>query len=208
MTRQLGRESAVTCPLVAGVDEAGRGALAGPVTAAAVMLNPQAFGNELTDSKKLTASRRERFEPAIKQRAVAWSVGWASVAEIDTHNILEATFIAMRRALAELSPQPAAAWIDGNQSPGPSQHCRTVVGGDVIQPAISAASILAKVARDREMAELGSRYPDFGLAAHKGYGTPGHRQAIAELGPTPTHRHHFAPVAAARSQQELALDAL
>ncbi|WP_111746431.1 ribonuclease HII [Salinisphaera orenii] len=198
-------ERRVVCPLIAGVDEAGRGALAGPVTAAAAMLNPAVADPGLTDSKQLSATRREWFDGRIKMDAVAWALGWASAAEIDAHNVLAATFLAMRRAVDALPRRPGAVWIDGNRAPDGIGACRTVVGGDALQPAISAASILAKVARDREMVALDARYPGYDLAANKGYGTAAHRQALAERAPTPAHRASFAPVARHQMPEQISL---
>lgn len=188
--------------MIAGVDEAGRGALAGPVTAAAVMLDGRCPDAGLNDSKQLSPSRRKRIEEQIKQNAVAWALGWGSVAEINTHNILNASLLAMRRAIAALEPTPSAAWVDGNRAPHGIGVCRTVVGGDGLQPGISAASILAKVARDRWMLELDARHPGYDLAASKGYGTAAHRWALAELGPIAAHRAHFAPVARSRAARQ------
>lgn len=189
------------CPLVAGVDEVGRGPLAGPVVAAAVMLPPRPLPKGLTDSKALTAEERESLDIKIRQRAIAWAISEASVAEIDRYNILGATLLAMQRAVAALSVKPFAAWIDGNRPPALSVPMRMVVGGDGRVPAISAASVIAKVSRDRQMVELDAVYPGYGLASHKGYGTPAHRAALAELGPTPIHRYSFAPVARAAARQ-------
>ena len=204
MRRATSRKFA--CPMVAGVDEVGRGPLAGPVVAAAVIMPPRPLPEGLTDSKALTAEQREALDIKIRQRAIAWAIAEASVAEIDRYNILGATLLAMQRAVAALSIQPFAAWIDGNRPPALSLPMRTVVGGDGSVPAISAASVIAKVARDRQMVELDAAYPGYGLASHKGYGTPAHRAALAELGPTPIHRHSFAPVARAAAARQTTLN--
>lgn len=204
MSTRRGRKFA--CPMVAGIDEVGRGPLAGPVVAAAVIMPPRPLPRGLTDSKALTAEDRELLDVKIRERAVAWAIAEASVAEIDRYNILGATMLAMQRAVAALRIQPCAAWIDGNRPPSLSMPMRTVVGGDGLVPAISAASIIAKVARDRQMVELDAAYPGYGLAAHKGYGTPAHRAALAELGPTPIHRHSFAPVAQAAGARQTTLN--
>ncbi|HLB30159.1 MAG TPA: ribonuclease HII [Gammaproteobacteria bacterium] len=180
--------------LIAGVDEVGRGPLAGPVIAAAVILDGVRIIDGLRDSKELTARQRETLADIIKRDALAWSLGRAEATEIDRVNILQATLLAMQRAVAGLDPKPAAAMVDGNQ--GPRLECRvtTVVGGDRLIPAISAASILAKVVRDAEMTALDAIYPGYGFAKHKGYPTPAHIRALAELGPCPQHRRSFAPV--------------
>ncbi|MGN8157219.1 ribonuclease HII [Salinisphaera sp. RV14] len=204
MRPRAGRKFA--CPVVAGIDEVGRGPLAGPVVAAAVIMPPRPLPKGLTDSKALTAEAREALDIKIRERAIAWAIAEASVAEIDRYNILGATLLAMQRAVAALSVQPFAAWIDGNRAPALSLPMRTVVGGDGSVPAISAASVIAKVARDRQMVELDVAYPGYGLAAHKGYGTPAHRAALAELGPTPIHRHSFAPVARAAAARQTTLN--
>lgn len=183
------------CPCVAGVDEVGRGPLAGPVVAAAVILPPRALPGELADSKMLTPARRESLDDWVRGHALALALGEASVAEIDAYNILQASLLAMRRAVAALSITPFVAWVDGNKPPQLPMPVRTVIGGDGTVPAISAASIVAKVARDRQMVELGARYPGYGLARHKGYGTAAHREALLRLGVSPVHRRSFAPVA-------------
>ncbi len=180
--------------LVAGVDEAGRGPLAGPVVAAAVILHPARFPDGLADSKKLSAARRERLYAAICAEAVAWSVAEVSVAEIDRINILQASLLAMEKAVAGLAVTPVRALVDGNQAPRLACPVQTVVGGDELEPAISAASILAKVHRDRLMCELDAQYPGYGLAGHKGYPTKAHIRALEELGVTPVHRTSYAPV--------------
>jgi len=182
--------------LVAGVDEVGRGPLIGNVVAAAVILDPSRPIDGLTDSKKLSEKKREQLYPLIKERALAWHIAWASPAEIDELNILHATMLAMRRAIAGLSVQPEFALIDGNRCPtGLPCPSEPIVKGDLKEPAISAASILAKVYRDREMVELDLRHPDYGFAKHKGYPTALHMQRLQQLGPLPEHRRSFRPVA-------------
>lgn len=184
-----------TKALIAGVDEAGRGPLIGAVVTAAVILDPERPILGLADSKKLSEKRRLSLELEIKDKALAWALGRAEVAEIDALNILQATLLAMRRAVEALALQPQEVWVDGNRIPtGLSSPARALVGGDASEPAISAASILAKTARDREMQELDIRYPGYGLARHKGYPTKDHLEALARLGPTPEHRRSFAPV--------------
>lgn len=177
-----------------GIDEAGRGPLAGPVSAAAVILPdpvpPELAG--LDDSKKLTPKKRERLEPLIKQYALAWAVASASVAEIERVNILQATKLAMRRALDGLSLKPQAALVDGNQDPGLGIPTQCIIEGDSKVASIAAASILAKVARDRWMIQLDAQYPGYGFAGHKGYGgSASHRDAILNLGPCRIHRPSF-----------------
>ena len=179
---------------VAGVDEAGRGPLAGPVVASAVILAPGNTIPGLDDSKKLTPGRRERLAVEIKDRAVAWSVAWCDAAEIDAVNILAATMLAMRRAILGLSVFPTAIQVDGNRLPSLACGAEAIVRGDSLVPAISAASILAKVTRDREMVELDAQYPGYGLAQHKGYPTKAHLEALAALGVSAIHRRTFAPV--------------
>lgn len=177
---------------VCGVDEAGRGPLAGPVCAAAVILNPEDPISGLDDSKKLSAKRREQLFEQITARALAFAVGWADEKEIDRVNILQATFLAMGRAAAGLAVLPDLILVDGNRDPkipGAPNHC--IVKGDGKCAAIAAASILAKVSRDRLMDRLAAQYPGYGFEAHKGYGTKAHRQAILEQGPCPAHRRSF-----------------
>lgn len=186
--------------LTAGIDEAGRGPLAGPVLAAAVILDPERPIDGLKDSKKLTAARRQRLAGEIRRNALAWALGRADVLEIDRMNILRASHLAMQRAVAGLGMCPDLALVDGNLTPGLSMPAVAIVGGDGLMAAISAAGILAKVARDAEMVALARRYPGYGLEQHKGYGTPRHLLALAELGPTPEHRRSFAPVRAACSR--------
>lgn len=189
-------QGAVEVKVICGVDEAGRGPLAGPVFAAAVMLEdpPQIMG--LADSKKLTAKRREELSEEIKLRAVSWAVASASVEEIDSINILQASLLAMRRAVTALARQPASILVDGLHVPKVAMPAQAVVRGDATVPAISAASILAKVARDAAMLELHAVYPGYGFDRHKGYGTALHMAALRSLGATPAHRRSFAPVRA------------
>ena len=183
------------CPgPVCGVDEAGRGPWAGPVSAAAVILHPRRVPKGLDDSKKLTPKQREGLEIEIKAKAMAWGIGFASVEEIAELNILHATGLAMRRAVEALETAPAYALIDGNYAFPLPCPVKTVVGGDGVSCSIAAASILAKTARDRLMAELDGLYPGYGFATHKGYGAPRHAQALLELGPCPIHRTTWAPV--------------
>jgi ribonuclease HII len=180
--------------LIAGVDEAGRGPLAGPVYAAAVILDPARPIAGLRDSKVLSPGRRERLAVEIRASSLAWAVASADVTEIDALNILQATLVAMRRAVEALAPAPAEALIDGNQVPRLSCPARAIVNGDRDVAAISAASILAKTARDAVLAELHLIYPLYGFARNKGYGTPEHLAALAQHGPCPAHRRSFAPV--------------
>ena len=179
---------------IAGVDEAGRGPLAGPVLAAAVILHPERPIAGLDDSKRLSARRREALFGHILLHAHAWAIGRAEVAEIDHMNILQATLLAMARAVQALPVVPDAVWIDGNQAPVLSMPTRTIIGGDRDAGAISAASILAKVSRDREMTQLAARYPEYGFARHQGYPTAAHLAALRQHGPSPVHRRSFAPV--------------
>jgi ribonuclease HII len=185
--------------LLAGVDEAGRGPLAGPVVAAAVILDPLQPIVGLQDSKQLSATQRTRLAQQVRAQALAWSVAWADCAEIDTLNILGATFLAMRRALLGLSMIPSHIEIDGNRLPQlvdllPQCQASAVVRGDATRPAISAASILAKMRRDELMVELDRHYPGFDLAIHKGYPTAAHRTALRTLAVSAIHRRSFAPV--------------
>ncbi|MBL8446884.1 MAG: ribonuclease HII [Zoogloeaceae bacterium] len=189
--------------LICGVDEAGRGPLCGPVMAAAVILDPRRPILGLADSKKLSAARRDRLASEIRTHALAWSVAEASVEEIDRLNILQASLLAMQRAVSALDPRPAEAWIDGNRCPSLSMPARAIVGGDALEPAISAASILAKTARDALLVELDRSYPEYGLAAHKGYPTAAHLAALRRHGPAPIHRRSFGPVQAAAAQSSL-----
>lgn len=184
-------------PRVCGVDEAGRGPLAGPVYAAAVILDPAFPIVGLADSKKLSERRRDALAILIRERAIAWSVASATVAEIDQLNILQATMLAMRRAVEGLAPSATSALIDGNRCPGLEIPARAIVGGDATEPAISAASILAKTARDAEMRRIHELFPEYGLDRHKGYDTAAHRAALGLHGPSPFHRRSFSPVRAA-----------
>ncbi len=181
---------------IAGVDEVGRGPLAGDVVAAAVILDPAHPIEGLRDSKKLSEKRREALAVEIRARAVAWSVARASVAEIDELNILQASLLAMRRAVDGLAMRPGFVLVDGNRLPRWDYRSEPVVKGDDRVPAIAAASILAKVQRDRELVELESRFPGYGFARHKGYPTADHLAALRQLGVTPVHRRSFAPVRA------------
>ncbi len=184
----------------AGVDEAGRGPLAGPVVAAAVILDPRHPIEGLADSKKLSERARERLAPLIRERALAWSVALAEREEIDALNILQATLLAMSRAVLCLGVRPARVQVDGNRAPrldDPDCCIETIVRGDATVPAISAASILAKVHRDALMRALDASHPGYGFAVHKGYGTAAHLGALRRLGPSPQHRLSFAPVRAA-----------
>jgi ribonuclease HII len=181
----------------AGVDEAGRGPLAGPVYAAAVILDPQCPVEGLRDSKQLSPLQREALAVQICERALAWRVAWADVEEIDCLNILGATMLAMRRAVSGLSLRPSLVQVDGNRVPEIADCCdraEAIIGGDATVAAISAASILAKQARDALMPLLERAYPGYQLATHKGYATPDHLAALARLGPSPQHRQSFAPV--------------
>lgn len=178
--------------LIAGVDEAGRGCLAGPVYAAAVILGEREIVG-LNDSKKLSAAQREKLFPRIQGEARAWAVARAEVDEIDRLNILQASLLAMQRAVAALQPAPALALVDGNCPPRLPCRVQTVIGGDALHPCIMAASILAKVARDHEMQRLEAEYPGYGLIQHKGYGTAQHLHALRSLGPSAIHRRSFAP---------------
>jgi ribonuclease HII len=181
--------------LIAGVDEAGRGPLAGPVVAAAVILDPNNPIEGLTDSKKLSAKKREYLFDEIVEKALAYSIERADVEEIDELNILHATMLAMKRAVESLSTVPHEVIIDGNRCPDLSMASRAIIKGDLTEPAISAASILAKVSRDREMVYYDEIYPGYGLAGHKGYPTKAHCAALEALGVTPIHRKTFGPVA-------------
>jgi len=184
---------------VAGIDEAGRGPLAGPVVAAAVILRPGRQIPGLADSKVLSAQTRTRLSLAIRRRALCVGIGWADPAEIDSINILQATFLAMRRAVLSMVCCPDVLLIDGNRLPhleglGGVRRARAIIGGDATEAAISAASILAKTARDHYMNQMDALYPQYAFASHKGYATLLHRRALAELGPCPLHRRSFAPV--------------
>lgn len=191
---QLGLDFSLVEELVAGVDEVGRGPLCGPVVTAAVILDPLRPIQGLADSKKLSEARREQLFEEICEKALSWHIARASVEEIDKLNILHATLLAMQRAVQGLTVQPRLALIDGNRCPNLNVPASAVIKGDATVPAIAAASILAKVSRDREMRDLDIKYPGYGLAAHKGYPTPAHLEALRRLGPTPIYRHTFAPV--------------
>ncbi|KTS76374.1 ribonuclease HII [Pseudomonas oryzihabitans] len=191
---QLGLDFNLVEALVAGVDEVGRGPLCGAVVTAAVILDPGKPILGLNDSKKLSLLRREALFDEIQEKALAWCVARAEVAEIDRLNILHATMLAMQRAVEGLAVQPRLALIDGNRCPKLAVPSSPVVKGDSQVPAIAAASILAKVTRDREMQALDALYPGYGLAGHKGYPTAEHLEALKRLGPTPIHRRSFAPV--------------
>jgi len=180
--------------LIAGVDEVGRGPLAGPVVAAAVILDPERPIDGLADSKVLSEQKREDLALLIRERAIAWSVGRAEIEEIDTINILQASLLAMRRAVLALTPQPEFALIDGNRCPSLPCAAEAIIKGDATVAAISAASILAKVSRDQEMVAMDQTYPGYGFASHKGYPTKAHLTALERLGLTPIHRRSFGPV--------------
>jgi ribonuclease HII len=185
--------------LTAGVDEAGRGPLAGPVVAAAVILDPRRRIRGVRDSKVIDAEEREVLAQKIQRSALAWSVAWADVEEIDTHNILQATYLAMRRALVGLRIHPAHVQIDGNRCPSFAElplKCsfEAIIDGDALRTCIGAASILAKVTRDAMMVRLDSLYPQYGFASHKGYSTPQHYEALDRHGPCAIHRKSFEPV--------------
>ena len=182
--------------VICGVDEAGRGPLAGPVYAAAVVLNPGRRVNGLADSKVLTADRRDVLAARIKERAIAWAVASATVEEIDALNIFRAAMLAMRRAVQALQVPPDEAWIDGNHCPELPCRARAFVDGDARHKVISAASILAKTARDAEMQAWHERFPEYGFDRHKGYSTPEHFERLAKHGPCAIHRRSFDPVKA------------
>ena len=182
--------------LVCGVDEAGRGPWAGPVSAGAVILNPDDLPQGLNDSKAISEKKRDALEPIIKARAIAWGVGFASVEEIEELNILGATGLAMRRAIEALAVTPVAALVDGNYRFPLPCDVETAVKGDGRSLSIAAASILAKTARDRLMIELDALHPEYGFARHKGYAAPAHIAALERLGPCPAHRPSWAPIRA------------
>ncbi len=188
--------SGVASLLTCGVDEAGRGPLAGPVCAAAVILDPARPIAGLKDSKKLSAASRARLAVEIREKSLAWSVAWASREEIDQINILQATMLAMQRAVEGLNPAAEMALIDGNKTPKLTIPARAFVKGDALEPCISAASILAKTARDALMHEMAKQYPQYGFDQHAGYPTPDHLAALKTHGPCPEHRQSFAPVKA------------
>ena len=181
---------------IAGTDEVGRGPLAGEVVAAAVILDPATPIPGLNDSKKLSDKQRQQLVMLIKERALALAIGRSSVLEIDSLNILQASLLAMRRAVEALPLRPQLVYVDGNHLPDWRYQSKAIVRGDAKIPAIAAASVLAKVTRDREMEELDNLYPGYGLAKHKGYPTKQHLEALAKLGPSPIHRKSFAPVSA------------
>lgn len=180
--------------IIAGVDEVGRGPLAGPVVTAAVILPNEYDLPGLTDSKKLTHKRREHLAKAIKEQALAWAFGEANIQEIDELNILHATMLAMQRAVAALEIKPAQVLVDGNRTPDFGIPAKAIVGGDGLEPAISAASIIAKVSRDQLMADYAQQYPHYGFERNSGYPTKQHREALIEYGVTPIHRRSFGPV--------------
>jgi ribonuclease HII len=212
VTRKNARNLTASLPLrlsglLAGVDEAGRGPLAGPVMAAAVILDPSARVRGIRDSKLIEPQERSELAVKIKERALAWSVAWADVEEIDTLNILQATHLAMRRALLGLCLRPAHVQIDGDRCPsfvGLGLECtfEAIIAGDALHRCIGAASILAKTTRDAMMTRLDRLYPSYGFAVHKGYGTPQHCAVLQSLGPSPIHRRSFEPVRRALSVTE------
>ena len=205
MTMQMGLDFSLVAQaheLVAGVDEVGRGPLCGAVVTAAVILDPNRPILGLNDSKKLTEARREKLYDEIGEKALSWHIARAEVEEIDELNILHATMLAMQRAVEGLHITPKMAMIDGNRCPKLTMPSEAVVKGDSKVPAIAAASILAKVSRDREMAAFELIYPGYGIGGHKGYPTPVHLEALARLGPTPIHRRSFAPVRQAYEARE------
>jgi ribonuclease HII len=179
---------------IAGVDEVGRGPIAGSVVAAAVIFKAGTEIPGLTDSKKLSAKKREYLFDIIIEHSISWAIGECSVAEIDEINILQASLLAMKRAIGKLSPIPNKVLVDGNRCPNISMSCDAIVKGDLTVPVISAASILAKVTRDRQMLEIEEKYPGYGFASHKGYPTKKHIEALNQLGVLPIHRRTFSPV--------------
>ncbi|CAM3729967.1 Ribonuclease HII [Pseudomonas reidholzensis] len=199
---QMGLDFTLVEELVAGVDEVGRGPLCGAVVTAAVILDPNRPILGLNDSKKLTEAKREALFDEICEKALSFCIARAEVDEIDRLNILQATMLAMQRAVEGLSVTPKLALIDGNRCPKLDVPSAPVVQGDAKVPAIAAASILAKVTRDREMSAFELIYPGYGMGGHKGYPTPVHLEALARLGPTPIHRRSFAPVRAAYEARE------
>lgn len=194
MNDQLGFDLTPVVRRIAGVDEVGRGPLAGPVVTAAVILDPARPIAGLADSKALSERRREALAEEIREKALCWALGRAEVAEIDSLNILQATLLAMQRAVAALDPPPEHVLVDGNRCP--EFHCsaEAIIKGDGSVPVISAASIVAKVSRDHEMIALDTEYPGYGFAGHKGYPSKAHLAALQALGVTPIHRRSFAPV--------------
>ena len=193
--------------LVCGVDEAGRGPWAGPVSAGAVILNPKKLPKGLDDSKKLNPARRAELELEIKDKALYWGVGFANVAEIGELNILHASGLAMCRAIAAMGVEPAYALVDGNYAFKLPCPVKTVIGGDGKSKSIAAASILAKVARDRLMEEMDGTFPGYGFASHKGYGAPVHIAALKSLGPCPEHRMSWAPIRALLAGESVTVEA-
>jgi ribonuclease HII len=191
---QIGFDFATSTIFVAGVDEVGRGPLAGPVVAAAVILDPERPIEGLADSKKLSEKRREALAEIIKEQALSWALGRAEVEEIDRLNILQASLLAMQRAVAALQPAAEFALIDGNRCPDLACPAEAVIKGDDRVPVISAASVIAKVARDREMVALEQTFPGYGLAQHKGYPTKAHLESLQRLGVATIHRRTFGPV--------------
>ncbi len=197
MTADFSREQAAMAAghaRIAGVDEVGRGPLAGPVVAAAVILDPLAVPDGLADSKELALARREELFGTILASALAIGIGSASASEIDRINIRQATLLAMRRAVSALPLKPALVLVDGNDPPKLACSCEAIIGGDALISSIAAASIVAKVTRDRMMTRLSLAYPAYGFASHVGYGTAQHRTALKAHGPCPAHRYSFAPV--------------
>ena len=180
-----------TCCVIAGTDEAGRGPLAGPVVAAACILPPDFLPEGLDDSKKLTEKKREKLFDIITESAVSYCIASASPEEIDQYNILEASLLAMRRAIAGMNPQPDLVLVDGCINRGFTIPAKAIVSGDALSPSIAAASILAKVTRDRMCVDMDAEYPQYGFAKHKGYPTPAHKLAVYEYGPCPYHRRSF-----------------
>lgn len=199
---QMGLDFSLVEDLVAGVDEVGRGPLCGAVVTAAVILDPNRPILGLNDSKKLTEARREKLFDEIREKALSWCIARAEVEEIDELNILHATMLAMQRAVEGLGITPQRAMIDGNRCPKLPMPAEAVVKGDSKVPAIAAASILAKVSRDREMAAFELQYPGYGIGGHKGYPTAVHLEALERLGPTPIHRRSFGPVRRAYEARE------
>jgi ribonuclease HII len=194
MSEQIGLQFTADAHYVAGVDEVGRGPLAGPVVTAAVILDPERPIAGLADSKALSEKRREALFDEIQEKAKAWAIGRAEVEEIDELNILQATMLAMQRAVAGLGISPNHVLVDGNRCPDLPCSSEAIIKGDGTVPVISAASIIAKVTRDREMVMMDAEYPGYGLAGHKGYPTKAHMAALQVLGVTPIHRRSFAPV--------------
>ena len=194
MDDQIGFDFATGTIFVAGVDEVGRGPLAGPVVAAAVILDPERPIEGLADSKKLSEKRREALAEVIKEQALSWALGRAEVEEIDRLNILQASLLAMQRAVVSLQPAAEFALVDGNRCPDLACPAEAVIKGDDRVPVISAASVIAKVARDREMVALEQTFPGYGLAQHKGYPTKAHLESLQRLGVATIHRRTFGPV--------------